>query len=350
MSLYTPESLRAPSRLPTSPRYTPTTISKGSADVFGEITIPIDTGMNTPISMPSTGRGSPAFGRSGKKAIGNGYGDRWVILLIVVQGRRREGRRLVRKGKRADDRKGRRQSANWLRFIPTRDGSDRHAAYQIASGSDGKPKSRRRSAIGQSTDVETRKGLSFFFLLFFPILPFLSLHIISSSNCTDHPISLIPLFNLSKRKEYKLIHHRRSKYNIRSSIKRRTLPLFLYIRSIQNLITLNPPKSPKTNDRNVRYIQYPPFTPFFLILYPSKFFSWYNSITPSPTILNLRNDGRWSLNTWWTWIIPRIYTTSITITCTCNSYFRARESTRCRTKWDITSCTSESISFNKWSE
>lgn len=35
-----------------------------------------------------------------------------------------------------------------------------HAAYQIASSSDEKPKGRRRSAIGQSTDVETRKGES----------------------------------------------------------------------------------------------------------------------------------------------------------------------------------------------
>lgn len=52
------------------------------------------------------------------------------------------------------------------RFIPTRDGTDLHAAYQLLpdNGQDdradasSKPKNRRKSAYGQGTDVDARRG------------------------------------------------------------------------------------------------------------------------------------------------------------------------------------------------
>jgi hypothetical protein len=54
------------------------------------------------------------------------------------------------------------------RFIPTRDGTDLHAAYQLLpdngqddrSDASSKPKNRRKSAYGQGTDVDARRGES----------------------------------------------------------------------------------------------------------------------------------------------------------------------------------------------
>jgi hypothetical protein len=56
--------------------------------------------------------------------------------------------------------------ADGYRFIPTRDGTDLHAAYQLLSDNaqdernEGtiKPKNRRKSAYGQGTDIEARRG------------------------------------------------------------------------------------------------------------------------------------------------------------------------------------------------
>ena len=55
------------------------------------------------------------------------------------------------------------------RFIPTRDGSDLHAAYQLLPDVDAvtgkevvsKPKGRRKSAYGQGTDQDVIRGGSF---------------------------------------------------------------------------------------------------------------------------------------------------------------------------------------------
>ena len=50
------------------------------------------------------------------------------------------------------------------RFIPTRDGTDLHASYQLlsehggVSGSEMYKGRRRKSFVGQGTDVEARKG------------------------------------------------------------------------------------------------------------------------------------------------------------------------------------------------
>jgi hypothetical protein len=54
------------------------------------------------------------------------------------------------------------------RFIPTRDGTDLHAAYNLLpdngqedrADSSSKPKNRRKSAYGQGTDVDARRGES----------------------------------------------------------------------------------------------------------------------------------------------------------------------------------------------
>jgi len=98
-------------------------------DVFGDITLPTRNG--SPRGMSPIGKG---------KGVLKEYGDRWVSSG---------------------------ESPNFIfRFIPTRDGSDLHVAYQLlpdvdaATGKEvvSKPKGRRKSAYGQGTDQDVRRG------------------------------------------------------------------------------------------------------------------------------------------------------------------------------------------------
>ncbi|ORY31623.1 WD40-repeat-containing domain protein [Naematelia encephala] len=128
MSIYETDFSRrlggAPPSPSSSPARTSTRPSKPPADVFGDITLPVRNGNGhahggSPRSM------SPVSLIKGK-GVSRDYGDR---------------------------------------FIPTRDGTDLHAAYQLLSDADGisgremagKPKGRRRSAYGQGTDQDVRR-------------------------------------------------------------------------------------------------------------------------------------------------------------------------------------------------
>lgn len=132
-------------RIGTSSAYlTPASSSK---DVFGAVATPMRAvspggvrGLPSPVSKP---RDVVSVSNRKSKGATRAYGDRYVDRFVWFR-----FLKLI------------------PRFIPVRDGSDMHAAYQLLvdqANDPNKASRRRKSNVGQNTDVEARRGGFFCF-------------------------------------------------------------------------------------------------------------------------------------------------------------------------------------------